>query len=90
MAALLVASLPQAMREEMVAYRVRRVHQQLFRLLVCYQPGGSSDRALVLSQLDPKMDQQMWVRLQLRFEGGFVGCSELRTYSCRYQTLQSR
>ena len=53
-AALLVASLPQAMREEMVAYRVRRVHQQLFRLLVCYQPGGSSDRALVLSQLDPK------------------------------------
>ncbi|CAE7514394.1 TSPEAR [Symbiodinium sp. KB8] len=42
------------MREEMVAYRVRRVHQQLFRLLVCYQPGGSSDRALVLAQLDPK------------------------------------
>ena len=53
-AALLVAALPQVMREEMVAYRVRRVHQQLFRLLVCYQPGGSSDRALVLAQLDPK------------------------------------
>ncbi|CAE7711468.1 GIP [Symbiodinium sp. CCMP2592] len=53
-AALLVAALPQAMRDEMVSYRVQRVHQQLFRLLVCYQPGGSSDRALVLAQLEPK------------------------------------
>ena len=32
--ALLVGALPQQMKEEMVAYRVRRVHQQLFRLLV--------------------------------------------------------
>eukprot|EP00439_Symbiodinium_sp_Y106_P072982 s3287_g13.t1 len=53
-AALLVAALPQTMRDEMVSYRVQRVHQQLFRLLVCYQPGGSSDRALVLLQLEPK------------------------------------
>ena len=52
--ALLVGALPQQMKEEMVAYRVRRVHQQLFRLLVNYQPGGSTDRALVLSQLEPK------------------------------------
>ena len=40
-AALLVAALPQTMRDEMVSCRVQRVHQQLFRLLVCYQPGGS-------------------------------------------------
>ena len=52
--ALLVGALPQQMKEEMVAYRVRRVHQQLFRLLVNYQPGGSTDRALVLAQLEPK------------------------------------
>ena len=49
-----VGALPQPMKEEMVAYRVRRVHQQLFRLLVNYQPGGSTDRALVLAQLEPK------------------------------------
>ena len=53
-AALMLGSLPQAMKEEMVAYRVRRVHQQLFRLLVNYQPGGSTDRALVLAQLEQK------------------------------------
>eukprot|EP00439_Symbiodinium_sp_Y106_P028740 s5665_g3.t1 len=53
-AAMLVGALPQPMKEEMVAYRVRRVHQQLFRLLVNYQPGGSTDRALVLAQLEPK------------------------------------
>ena len=52
-AALLIAALPQTMRDEMVSW-VQRVHQQLFRLLVCYQPGGSSDRALVLAQLEPK------------------------------------
>ena len=52
-AALLIAALPQTMRDEMVSW-VQRVHQQLFRLLVCYQPGGSSDRALVLAQPEPK------------------------------------
>ena len=53
-AALLLGALPQQMKEEMVSYRVRRVHQQLFRLLINYQPGGSTDRALVLAQLEPK------------------------------------
>ncbi|CAE7666959.1 GIP, partial [Symbiodinium necroappetens] len=53
-AALMLGALPQQMKEEMVSYRVRRVHQQLFRLLINYQPGGSTDRALVLAQLEAK------------------------------------
>ena len=56
--ALLVASIPQSMtmKEEMIAYRVQRIHQQLFRLMVNYQPGagGVADRAQVLKQLEVK------------------------------------
>ena len=49
---MILASLPRSVKEEIVAYRVQGVHEQLFRLMVIYQPGSATDRSSVLRQLD--------------------------------------
>ena len=51
-AALVLASLPKGVRDDLVAYRVQGVHQILYRLMVIFQPGGAQDRAQLLKQLD--------------------------------------
>ena len=51
-AALILASLPKGVRDDLVAYRVQGVHQILYRLMVIFQPGGAQDRAQLLKQLD--------------------------------------
>ncbi|CAE7621651.1 unnamed protein product [Symbiodinium sp. CCMP2592] len=51
-AALVLASLPKGVRDDLVAYRVQGVHQILYRLMVIFQPGGAQDRAQLLRQLD--------------------------------------
>ncbi|CAE7801733.1 GIP, partial [Symbiodinium necroappetens] len=51
-AALVLASLPKSVRDDLVAYRVQGVHQILYRLMVIFQPGGAQDRAQLLKQLD--------------------------------------
>ncbi|CAE7278448.1 GIP, partial [Symbiodinium microadriaticum] len=51
-AALVLASLPKGVRDDLVAYRVQGVHHILYRLMVIFQPGGAQDRAQLLKQLD--------------------------------------
>ena len=51
-AAMLLASLPKGVKDDLIAYRVQGVHQILYRLLVIFQPGGAQDRAQLLRQLD--------------------------------------
>ena len=49
---LLLGSLKKAAKEEMVTHRVTTVPNLLYRLHVMYQPGGASERASILRQLE--------------------------------------
>ena len=49
---LLLSSLKKAAKEEMVTHRVATVPNLLYRLHVMYQPGGASERAAILRQLE--------------------------------------
>ncbi|CAE7947072.1 Copia protein [Symbiodinium microadriaticum] len=49
---LLLGSLKKAAKEEMVTHRVVSVPNLLYRLHVMYQPGGASERAAILRQLE--------------------------------------
>ena len=49
---LLLGSLKKAAKEEMVTHRVATVPNLLYRLHVMYQPGGVSERASILRQLE--------------------------------------
>ena len=48
---LILAAVPSAMRDEAVSNRSLTTASLLFRIQCVYQPGGSSERAMLLSQL---------------------------------------
>ena len=53
---LVLASIPQSLREEAVSNRWLTTASLLFRMQCVYQPGGSSERSMLLSQLvSPEM-----------------------------------